>query len=75
MGSGLHRSKMTLTTEMLSTMTTEEMNAKCDERGGGRWYYQDISEDEWRKKFLTYYPDTEIDELVKMHIYEIAMKL
>ena len=75
MGSGLHRSKMTLTTEMLSTMTTEEMNAKCDERGGGRWYYLDISEDEWRKKFLTYYPDTEIEDLVKMHIYEIATKL
>ena len=42
MGSGLHRSKITLTTEMLSTMTTEEMNAKCDERGGGLWYYLDI---------------------------------
>ena len=75
MGSGLHRSKMTLTTEMLSTMTTDEMDAKCDERGGGRWYYLDISEDEWRKKFLTYYPDTEIEDLVKMHIYEIATKL
>ena len=69
MGSGLHRSKMTL------NMTTEEMNAKCDDWGGGRLYYEDISEDEWRKKFLTYYPDTEIDQLVKMHIYEIAMKL
>ena len=40
---------------MTSNMTTEEMDAKCDVRGGGKKYYQDISEDEWRKKLLTWY--------------------
>ena len=60
---------------MTSNMTTEEMDAKCDVRGGGKLYYQDISVDEWRKRFLSWYPDTEIQELVKMHLYEIAMKL
>jgi len=60
---------------MTSNMTTEEMDAKCDVRGGGKLYYQDISVDEWRKRFLSWYPDTEIEELVKMHLYQIAMTL
>ncbi len=60
---------------MTSNMTTEEMDAKIDVRGGGKKYYQDISEDEWRKKLLTWYPDTEIKDLVKMHLYQIAKTL
>ena len=60
---------------MTSNMTTEEMDAKCDVRGGGKKYYQDISEDEWRKRYLSWYPDTEIEDLMKMHLYEIAMPL
>ena len=76
MGSGLHRSKITMImTPEISNMTTEEMDAKCDVRGGGKLYYQDISVDEWRKRFLSWYPDTEIEELVKMHLYQIAMTL
>ncbi len=60
---------------MTSNMTTEEMDAKCDVRGGGKKYYQDISEDEWRKRYLSWYPDTEIKDLVNMHLYQIATTL
>ena len=33
---------------MTLKMTTEEMNAKCDNWGGGKLYYKGKGEEEWR---------------------------
>ena len=51
------------------------MNAKCDDLGGGRLYYQGRSDEEWRVQYLSYYPHTDIEKLFDTHIYELATKL
>ena len=51
------------------------MNAKCDDLGGGRLYYQGRSDEEWRVQYLSYYPHTDIEKLFDTHIYELASKL
>ena len=51
------------------------MDAKCDDWGGGRLYYQGRSDEEWRLQYLSYYPHTDIEKLFDTHIYELASKL
>ena len=51
------------------------MDAKCDDWGGGRLYYQGRSDEEWRVQYLSYYPHTDIEKLFDTHIYELASKL
>ena len=60
---------------MTLNMTIEEMDAKCDDWGGGRLYYQGRSDEEWRVQYLSYYPHTDIEKLFDTHIYELATKL